>query len=153
MATTSKLPLIKAYLVDTLLPAVVPSGVTVYWGLGHGYTEDDSVSVVDGVYASEFPHYGTPRTVEERGQVELVIKAYERGADGQRAATERAFVIHDAIRDHFKTAPNEKLGGLVIMSSITDTSLIEDDESVDEDELAAGRLAVVTATLSFQGRS
>ena len=76
-----------------------------------------------------------------------------RAIEKRREATERAFEIHDAIRDHFRSNPNENLGGLVIMASITDTALLEDDESVDEDDLAAGRLAVVTATLTFRGRS
>lgn len=160
MTITSKIPLIKAYLVDTLLPDVLApveafsgTGVTVFWGIAHGYTDRDSVLVTDAVVEQEFPHYAKTRTIEETGQIVLVIKAYRPTPDGQREATERAFEIHDAIRDHFRSNPNENLGGLVIMASITDTALLEDDESVDEDDLAAGRLAVVTATLTFRGRS
>lgn len=153
MAITSKIPQIKAYLVDTLLPAVVPEGVSVFWGLAHGFTERDQVLVTDATASSDFPKYGSNRTVEERGQIVFVIKAYRPTEGGQREATERAFEIHDAIRDHFRTNPNENLGGLVIFASITESTLVEDDESVDEDELAESRLSVVTATLTFQGRS
>lgn len=153
MTVTSKIPQIKAYLVDTLLPAVVPYGTSVFWGLAYGYAERDQVLVTDATASSDFPKYGANRTVEERGAVVLVIKAFRPTEDGQREATTRAFEIHDAIRDHFRTNPNENLGGLVIMASITETSLVEDDDGVDDDELAAGRLALVTATLSFQGRS
>jgi len=153
VTVTSKIPQIKAYLVDTLLPAVVPEGVSVFWGLAHGYTERDQVLVTDATASSDFPKFGSSRTVEERGAVVLVIKAYRPTEDGQREATTRAFEIHDAIRDHFRTNPNENLGGLVIFASITESTLVEDDESVDEDELAEGRLSVVTATLTFQGRS
>lgn len=154
---TSKIPAIKAYLVDTLLPSVVPTGVSVFWGLPLGYTERDLVIVADGLVTNEFPNYGSSsssRNLQERGQIVIVIKSYRPlGDGGQRAATVRAFEIHDSIRDHFKATPNETLGGLVIFSSVVETSLIEDDESVDDDELNEGRLAVVTATLSFQGRS
>lgn len=153
MTITSKIPQIKGYLVDTLLPSVVPSGVSVFWGVAHGYTEDDAVLVTDASVTSDFPTYGTTRTVQERGSVVIVIKAYRSTPDGQREATERAFEIHDAIRDHFKTNPNETLGGLVIRASITEATLTEDDESVDEDMLAAGRLAVIVADMAFQGRS
>lgn len=149
----SKIPQIKAYLVDTALPAAVPAEVSIFWGVGQGYTEDDCVLVTDGQAESEFKCYGTNRTVEERGSVLLVIKSFRPTPDGQREATERAFEIHDAIRDFLRTSPNESLGGLVTMASITDTVLLEDDESVGKDELAAGRLAVLTVTLTFQGRS
>ena len=150
---SSLIPLVKAHLVDVLLPAVLPADVTVYYGLGYGGTDRDVVMVTDAQTDSEFPCYGTTRKIEERGQVAVVFKSYRPTEQGQREATERAFALHDLVRDHFRAAPNETLGGAVRMASITSTELVEDDETVDEDDLAAGRLAVVVAVLSFTGRT
>lgn len=147
------IPAVKAYLVDTLLPAVVPTAAAIYYGLPPDTHEGVVIAVRDAEAEFTQPVYGTTRPIEEEGHIVLTIISYAQGPTSQRAATEAAFAAHTAIRNHFKSSPNENLGGTVRTAGITSAQLLEDDEEVDPELLAVGRQAQINALLSFRARN
>lgn len=142
------IPAAKAYLVDTLLPAVVPAAQAFY-GIPAGYEAPDIICVMDARVEATQPVYGTTRPIEEEGSIDILISCYRAGGT-QREATEAAFALHDAIRNHFKTSPNENLGGAVRTAGVTAAELFEDD---DPEAIADGRLAQINVTIGFRARN
>lgn len=147
----TSIPAIKAYLVDTLLPSLFSADVAVFYGLPVGYQPADIVAVLDGRAEATQPVFGTTRPIEERGSVDILISSFRGGGpEAQRLATEAAFALHDTLRDYFKTAPHENLGGAVRTAGISAVELLEDD---DAEAVKDGRLAQLNLTLSFQARN
>lgn len=144
----SAVPQAKSYLVGTLLPSLFPTAVVSY-GLPDGYDDADLICVTNAREVDTQPVYGTTRPVEERGEIDLLISCYRAGGT-QQQATEAAYAIRDSLRSHFRTSPNERLGGAVRAAAVTAAELFEDD---DPDAIADGRLAQLNVTISFQART
>lgn len=148
MATS--IPLVKAFLVDTLLPGLFPDAQITY-GLPAASRANDLISVRNARVENTQPVYGTTRPIDEDGTVDVLISCYRPGGEAeQRDATEAAFTIHDALRNHFKSNPNETLGGAVRTAGVLSAELFEDD---DPDDIASGRLSQIEVVLGFKARN
>jgi hypothetical protein len=91
------------------------------------------------------------RPVEELVEMDLTISCYRPGGtEVQQDATEAAFVMLGTFRDHFKTRPNETLGGACRTARVTNYDLFEDD---DPEAVTDGRLAQILLTLTIHARN
>lgn len=122
----SSAPLVKAYLVDTALPAAVGSGPLVCYGEPGAYQPDEIVAVLDQRITYERPTMGTSRTREEVVETTVTVSVFQSGDETrQRVVTERAWEIAHAISQWFRTSPNETLGGSCREAWVTEGELAE----------------------------
>lgn len=149
---SSAAPAFKNALYDALV-VLFPAPKLVTYGHPGGQSADDMIGVMDMSSEQELATMGTNRRREETITVEVVISCWRGGTD-QQTVTEAAYTILGSIEDylqHSGTASSTQitLGGVVREARVTSHELTE---TADPDDLALGRLAEITATITAHVR-
>ena len=146
----SSVPAIKGYLVDTVLPTLFPAPALITYGMPGTFEPNDIVTVGNVRVTNSDPVMGNQRRVEELIEVSILLSCYRAGGPAaQRTATEAVYGMYSALRDYFRTSPNETLGGSVRTSRVTSHELFEDD---DPDAVKNGRLSQIEVVLTINAR-
>lgn len=146
---SSSVPGIKAYLFGTAFPALFPDTQITY-GMPGSFEGQDVVTVGNARVVNDVPVMSNARRVEEVIELQVLLSCYRPGGpEAQQQATEAVYGLYSTLRDYFRTAPNETLGGNCRESRVTSHDLIEDD---DEDDITNGRLSQIEAVITIRAR-
>lgn len=145
----SSAPTVKAALV-ALLESLYTSPTLVCWGPPSTYQPADIVSVGNQVVEFGAAPMATTRPREEIVQTVVTFSSFT--ADTQQAATERAFELYDVLADHFKTGPNETLGGACREALMSGCEVEEFVTSPAVGSGVMGRTTAITATVTTRTR-
>lgn len=146
-------PAVKARVVEVATALfATDSTVQVTYGVGSPGNARDIIAVGDVSTTVGRPTLGArPRSRAETHQVTLVAMAGRQGPDRQRAATERAYALIDALSEYFRANPAESFGVSARADSwVTSYDLDEGDD--DQKARIKGRFATVTAVLTVDIR-
>jgi hypothetical protein len=146
----SAVPGIKRYLFETVLPGLFPAPTLITYGIPGTFEADDIVTVGNARVTNDVPVMGSQRRTEELIELTVLISCYRAGGPGaQLTATEAAYAIYTALRDHFRVTGNETLGGACREARVTSHELSEDD---DPDDITNGRLSQIEAVITLKAR-
>lgn len=138
---------------DALLAALrgmfTGPGQLVCAGLPGPYQPDLIVSMMGVRGPITQPTMGTNRSRDKRISIDVVISSYVAGGEeAQQPANQAAWAAADLIEAHFRTSPNEKLGGACYnaFAEVEDMepSIAWEGEPGLEDPVPAGRVCTIT---------
>ena len=146
----SCVPAVKAALCGTVLPILFPAPIQVTYGVPGPFEGDDLVSVGAARVQCDDPVMSSARRVEETVELSILLSSWRAGGpQAQQLATEAAYAMLSTLRDHFRTAPNETIGGTCRTARVTSHELWEDD---DPEAIANGRLSQIEVVLTISAR-
>lgn len=145
----SSAPTVKAALM-ALLESLYDEPTLVCWGPPTTYQPSDIVSVGGQVVEFGAAPMAPTRPREEIVQTALTFSSFT--ADTQQVATLRAFEMYDVLADHFKTAPNETLGGACREAIVSGFEVEEFVTSPAVGSGVMGRTTAITATVTTRTR-
>lgn len=117
-------PAVKAALV-TLFGTLYPDALASY-GVPGAFQPDEIAAVMDQRFEVSRPTMGTGRSREEAVETVVVFSVFVSGDESsQRVATERAYAMCLALDEHFRTGPQETLGGSCREAWVTSGELAE----------------------------
>jgi hypothetical protein len=145
----SSAPAVKAALMS-LLESLYDEPTLVCWGPPTTYQPSDIVSVGGQVVEFGAAPMAPTRPREEIVQTALTFSSFT--ADTQQVATLRAFEMYDVLADHFKTAPNETLGGACREAIVSGFEVEEFVTSPAVGSGVMGRTTAITATVTTRTR-
>ena len=145
----SSAPGVKAALV-TLLETLYAGNALVCWGPPATFQENDIVSAGGQVIEFGAAPMSPARPREEIVQTLVTFSSHT--TDGQQAATVRAFELYDVLADHFKTGPNETLGGSCREAFVSGLEVEEFVTSPAVGSGVMGRTTAITATVTTRTR-
>jgi hypothetical protein len=149
----SAVPGLRAYLYETLLPALYPDGsVQILYGAPPPYGREDIVSVGNCRTTTTMPVMSAARPMEELTEITVTISCsrFGPGPEMQQEATERAYDLFDAWRDHCKTPGQETFGGLAMWGFVTGHDLVEAE---DPETVGTARNAAIAVTITVKTRT
>lgn len=141
--------------VVALLPTLYPDDeVLVCYGAPGSYQPDIIISLGDVRTISTRPVHGTARPREETSELDLTFSVYQAGDESvQVLVMQKAYELRNTFADHFKTKPNETLGGACREAWVTGDDYTPDVAINPADpDTVAGRVATLTSTLTFVSR-
>ena len=145
----SSAPTVKAALL-ALLESLYTSPTLVCWGPPSTYQPSDIVSIGNQVISFGAAPMATTRPREEIVETAVTVSSF--AADSQQVATERAFELYDVLADHFKTGPNETLGGACREAFVSGFEVEEFVTSPAVGGGVMGRTTAITATVTTRTR-
>ena len=145
----SSAPVVKARLV-ALMESLFDSLTLVCWGPPSTYQPQDIVSVGGQVIEFGAAPMAPTRPREEIVQTAVTFSSFT--TDEQSVATLRAFELYDVLADHFKTAPNETLGGACREAIVSGFEVEEFVTSPAVGSGVMGRTTAITATVTTRTR-
>ena len=145
----SSAPTVKAALV-ALMRSLYAEPTLVCWGPPTSYQPADIVSVGGQVIEFGAAPMATTRPREEIVQTAVTFSSFT--ASEQQAATVRAFELYDVLADHFKTGPNETLGGACREAFVSGLEVEEFVTSAAVGSGVMGRTTAITATVTTRTR-
>ena len=145
----SSAPTVKAALV-ALMTSLYDSPTLVCWGPPTSYQPADIVSVGGQVVEFGAAPMAPTRPREEIVQTAVTFSSFT--ASEQQVATARAFELYDVLADHFKTGPNETLGGSCREAFVSGLEVEEFVTSPAVGSGVMGRTTAITATVTTRTR-
>ena len=145
----SSAPTVKAALV-ALMTSLYDSPTLVCWGPPTSCQPADIVSVGGQVVEFGAAPMAPTRPREEIVQTAVTFSSFTAGE--QSTATARAFELYDVLADHFKTGPNETLGGACREAFVSGLEVEEFVTSPAVGGGVMGRTTAITATVTTRTR-
>ena len=145
----SSAPTVKAALV-ALMRSLYAEPTLVCWGPPTSYQPADIVSVGGQVVEFGAAPMAPTRPREEIVQTAVTFSSFT--ASEQQVATVRAFELYDVLADHFKTGPNETLGGACREAFVSGLEVEEFVTSPAVGGGVMGRTTAITATVTTRTR-
>ena len=149
---SSAAPAFKAALF-TACQGLFPSPALVTYGHSGTQSADDMIALMDMTSEQEVGPLSPQRRREETLTIEVVFSCWGGGVD-QQTITTRAYALLALLEDYLQNSgvsasTQINLGGVVRDCRVTSHVLVETD---DPDDLALGRLAEITATVTARVR-
>ena len=145
---------VKAALITTLT-TLFPSPTLVSYGAPGAYQPDEIVAVGEQRFEVTRPTMGTNRSREEAVETDVTFSVFSSGGDtAQQVATERVYAMALALDEHFRTKPNETLGGACRDAWVTGGDLREAKAtpSPAAGSGVSGRVSELTVTVTTVAR-
>lgn len=132
----------------TLLGALVGPGTLVSYGPPGTHQPPDIVAVMGQRQSLAVGPMSPQRRQDETVETDVVVSCFRSGGpEAQQVATEAAYALGSLILDHFKSAPNETLGGACREARVTAGELVESVAAPMSGAGVAGRTADLTLTV------
>lgn len=150
--TVSAAPTFKAA-VFAACQSIYADPILVTYGHPGALSADDMVAVMNATSSQDVGPLGPPRARDETLTCDVIVSCFRGGTD-QQTVTERAYtllgLLETYLQDAGVTASTQiTLGGSVLWARVTDHALAETESPED---LALGRIAEITATVTARAR-